>query len=483
MSFKPYVFSIGRLCFCLHPFVALKKNNSGSVPVPIPNPIYFGDISFWLTKSDQSVLLQKQSGPISFSADVTNSYPDLLIDSTVSFQTIDGFGFTLTGGSATLINKMDKNIKERLLNELFSTDSNSIGISYLRLSIGASDLSSSVFSYDDIAFGQEDLSLSLFSLAQDTVDLIPVLKQILMINPKIKIMGSPWSPPVWMKDNNQSKGGSLDKKYYPVYAQYLSKYIQSMSDYGIKIDAITIQNEPQNANNNPSLLMSANEQADFIKNNLGPAFKSNAIQTKIIIWDHNCDNPGFPLSILNDVTAKSFVSGSAFHLYGGDISALSIVHNAHPEKDVFFTEQWTSATGNFGGDLKWHIKNVLIGSMRNWSKTALEWNLANDQSYGPHTPGGCTECKGALTIQGDMISRNVSYYIIAHASKFIPTGSIRISSSFVGNLYHVAFLTPAGKKVLIVLNENNTNLNFNINYNGKKALLTLNGESVGTFIW
>jgi glucosylceramidase len=440
-------------------------------------------MDYWLTKSDQSILFQKQSAILSFSDTAHNNYPTIVIDAAISYQTIDGFGYTLTGSSATLINKMEKSAKESLLTELFGHDSASLGISYLRISIGASDLSSNVFSYDDVPKGETDLSLNRFNLSYDTMDLIPLLKNIISINPKIKIMGSPWSPPAWMKDNNATRGGSLVPRYYPVYAQYFVKYIQAMGDYGIHIDAITIQNEPQNENNNPSLLMSSTQQADFIKNDLGPAFTTNAILTKILIWDHNCDNPAYPLSILNDAGAITFVSGTAFHLYGGDIAALSVVHNAYPSKGVFFTEQWTSASGNFAGDLIWHIKNVVIGSMRNWSKTALEWNLANDISFSLHTPGGCTECKGALTINGSSVQRNVSYYIIAHASKFIPAGSIRISSVSDINITHVAFKTPSGKMILLALNEGTTSINFNILQAGKKVMVNLDAGSVGTFIW
>ena len=318
---------------------------------------------------------------------------------------------------------------------------------------------------------------------KDTVDLIPLLKEILAINPAIKIMGSPWSAPVWMKDNGSTIGGSLQPQYYNVYANYFVKYIQQMQLKGIPINAITIQNEPQNPGNNPSLLMSATQQANFIKNNLGPAFQSAGIGTKIIIWDHNCDNANYPISILNDAAAKTFIDGSAFHLYNGDISALSNVHTAHPDKNLYFTEQWTPGSGSFDGDLKWHVKNVIIGSMRNWSKVALEWNLANDPVYGPHTPGGCTECKGAITISGSSISKNVGYYIVAHASKFVPPGSVRISSSLVSNLPNVAFKTPSGKKILIAVNESASTISFNISYKGRYIITSLSAGNVATYSW
>ena len=440
------------------------------------------DVEMWLTKPDQSVLLQKQAAILSF-VSTANSFPNIDVDSATTYQTIDGFGYTLTGGSAYLINQMDAASRASLLNELFGNAANSIGVSYLRVSIGASDLNNSVFSYDDMPAGQTDISLSNFSLSQDTLDLIPVLKQILAINPNIKILGSPWSPPVWMKDNGSTIGGSLQTQYYNVYANYFVKYIQQMQLKGIPVNAITVQNEPQNPGNNPSMVMSATQQANFIKNNLGPAFQSAGIGTKIIIWDHNCDNPNYPISILNDAAAKAFIDGSAFHLYNGDISALSNVHTAHPDKNLYFTEQWTGASSSFDGDLKWHVKNVIIGSMRNWSKVALEWNLANDPAYGPHTPGGCTECKGAITISGSSISKNVGYYIVAHASKFVPSCSVRISSSLVSNLPNVAFKTPDGKKILIVVNESASVISFNISYKGRYVITSLSAGNVATFSW
>lgn len=456
-----------------------KKENTNNPPAP-ETPSGYAD--YWVTTGNQASLLKKQTTPLSFlSTSVMGTVIE--VDSARKFQTVDGFGYTLTGSSAQLINLLPTGTKNTLLQELFGNGDNSIAISYLRVSIGASDLSPAVFSYDDLQPGSTDVNLDSFSLSQDTVHLIPLLKQILTINPNIKILGSPWSPPVWMKDNGSSIGGSLLPQYYNVYARYFVKYIQAMKANGITIDAVTVQNEPQHGGNNPSLVMSALQQADFVKNHLGPAFSSASLNTKIIIWDHNCDYAQYPVDILNDAAAKPFVDGSAFHLYAGNISALSTVHDAHPDKNVYFTEQWTSSTGAFDGDLKWHIKNVIIGSMRNWSKNALEWNLANDPAFSMHTPGGCTQCKGALTVTATSYTKNVSYYIIAHASKFVPAGSVRVYSNIAGDVYTAAFETPAGKKVLIVLNDGNTEVAFAIKYKGKFADATLSSGTVATYVW
>ena len=457
-----------------------KKVVTNITPTP-PSVSTVFPIQIWTTSANKFALLQSAGTDFTPTKDV--NFATITVDENQKFQTVDGFGYTLTGGSATLINKLDAKAKADLLQELFGNKDNAIGINYLRISIGASDLSASVFSYDDLPNGATDVTLSKFNLSQDTIDLIPVLKQILTINPSLKIMASPWSPPTWMKTNNDSKGGNLKPEYYAVYAQYFVKYIQQMRALGIPIDAVTLQNEPHHGGNNPSMILNAPEAVDFVKNHLGNAFKIANITTKIIVWDHNCDEPDYPISVLNDAAAKAFINGSAFHLYNGDISALSKVYAAHPDKDLYFTEQWTGSKGDFGGDLMWHLKNVIIGSMRNRSKTALEWNLANDAAFEPHTVGGCTECKGALTIQNQSITRNVSYYIVAQISKFVPTGSVRIASDIVGKLQTVAFKTPNGKTVLVVLNEGKTTESFNISSANKWITTSMNGESAATYIW
>lgn len=441
-----------------------------------------GKAESWITTTDESSKLQKQNDLV-FNTE-TNSNQTIEVNPAQKFQTIEGFGFSLTGGSAQAILKLDKAKKEALLQELFSRKDDAIGLSYLRISIGASDLNESVFSYDDLPQGQTDLKLEKFNLGPDLNDVVPLLKEILAINPKIRIMGSPWSPPVWMKDNGNSKGGSLLPQYYQVYAEYFVKYIQAMKAQGIVIDAITPQNEPLHPGNNPSMFMPALQQAEFIKNNLGPAFAKANIKTKIVVYDHNCNKPEYPLTILNDPKALPFVAGSAFHLYEGDISALSKVHDAYPKKDLYFTEQYTGSKSSFESDLKWSVKNVVIGSMRNWSVNALSWGLANDEYYKPFTPGGCSTCKGALMIdQAQNIKREVGYYIIGHASKFVPEGSVRIGSNIAGNIYNVAFKTPSGKIVLIVENDGTAAESFNIKYNQKQISTTLNAGAVATYVW
>jgi glucosylceramidase len=483
LNIEKNVMNIKRILVLCFSIVLIHCKPSETPPPPPPPTPVTNDVDFWLTKGDESVKLQKQTTTLGF-AQTANNFTDIIIEETQTAQTIDGFGYTLTGGSAYVINQLIPTKKQELLQELFGTNSNSISVSYLRISIGASDLNAAPFTYDDLQAGQTDVTLSNFSLANDMTHVIPLLKEILLLNPNIKILATPWSAPVWMKDNASFVGGSLQPQYYAAYANYFVKYIQKMKLEGITIDAITPQNEPLNPNNNPSMYMPAAAQTNFIKNNLGPALQAANLTTKIITYDHNCDEPTYPTSILNDAAAAPFVNGSAFHLYAGDISALSTVHNAYPNKDIYFTEQFTSSTGNFGGDLKWHLKNVIVGAMRNWSKNALEWNLANDPSFGPHTIGGCNTCKGAITVEtSSLYTKNVAFYIIAHISKFVPAGSVKIFSNLPNSLNNVAFKTPAGKKVLVVENDGTTAQTFNIKYNGKWATTTLDGGAVGTYVW
>jgi glucosylceramidase len=457
--------------------------NGDTTDITTPVKYVDTDVMFWLTKADSSVRFTRQNVALNFSASGTASVT-IAIDSTQTFQTMDGFGFAMTGGSAFLINRLPSDQRINLLRELFSTDSTFIGISYLRISIGSSDLNDHVFSYNDIDPNGSDTNIVHFDITPDTYDLIPVLQSVIEINPTIKILGSPWSAPKWMKTNKSSIGGSLKPEYYRAYARYFVKYLQAMKSNGINLDAITVQNEPEYGGNNPSMVMTATEQASFVKSYLGPALKTAGLTTKILIFDHNCDHPNYPITVLNDTAARKYIDGSAFHLYGGDISALTTVHNAYPEKNVYFTEQWVggSSTNNFAPDLKWNTRNLVIGAPLNWSKNVIQWNLANDPHYQPHTQGGCSTCLGGLTI-GTSISRNVAYYTIAHASKFVRPGSVRIGSSAAGNLLNVAYKTPSGKKVLIVLNDSGSTQSFNIKFGEEYVTSSLQAGSVATYVW
>jgi glucosylceramidase len=289
-----------------------------------------------------------------------------------------------------------------------------------------------------------------------------------------------------MKSNNAVKGGHLKPEYYEVYADYFVRYIDGMKAEGIAIDAITIQNEPLNEKNTPSMQMLAPDQATFLKTALGPAFRRAGIKTKIVLYDHNCDVPEYANSILSDPDAAQYVDGSGFHLYGGKIEAMSQVHDAHPAKNLYFTEQMV--TGSVESrptiNLISPVRRLIMGATRNWSRNVLLWNLAADPKNQPHTDnGGCGICQGAITIDGDTVSRNLAYYVIAHASKFVRPGSVRIGSNDLETLPNVAFKTVDGHNVLIVANGGQVPRIFGIRYRGKLAMATLGAGAVATYVW
>ncbi|CAN5479310.1 hypothetical protein BH10BAC3_BH10BAC3_32290 [soil metagenome] len=426
-------------------------------------------VSVWVTTGDKSKLLQQQA-TINFAPDAGKNRTTVTVNENAVFQSMEGFGYTLTQGSAKVINTLASTQQTALLDELFS--SNGIGISTIRISIGASDLSESSYSYRDGAS---------FSLAgPDLTDLIPMIKKILLINPNIKILATPWSAPRWMKTNGAWIGGSLNSGNYGDYATYFLDYLNAMKAQGITIWGITPQNEPENPYNEPSMLMTANEELNFINNNLGPVIRGAGYNTKIIGFDHNCDNTTYPITVANGST---YVDGSAFHLYAGNISALTTVKNA-TNKNIYFTEQYTASTGNFGGDLKWHTQNITVGASRNWAKSIFEWNLANDASFGPHTPGGCNTCLGAITINNSTtFTRNVAYYIVAHVSKFVQPGAVRITSNIAGNVQNTAFKNTDGTKVLLVENSGAPSVTFKVLWGSQSFTYTLPGGAVATFKW
>ncbi len=459
-----------------------------SQPTPDPTPDYpNGKVILSLTRGDKIRLFSQDT--LAISLETPADWPIITIDTTISFQQIDGYGAALTGSSAYLLNReMDLAERHKLLQNLFDPDKG-IGISFLRLTLGASDFSLSDFTYDDIPTNSTDFELEHFSLSRDLEDVVPILQEILAINPNISIMASPWSPPAWMKTNKSLKGGKLRSDCYAVYADYFVRYIQEMKNHGISITHLTPQNEPLYFSANyPCMEMQAQEQANFIKNHLGPKLEAANLSTKIINYDHNWDNTDYSISILNDSLARRYTAGSGFHAYAGNVSAMSVVHQAHPDKELHFTEisggAWAT---NFSDNLMWNMQTILIGTAINWSRSALLWNLALNQNYGP-TNNGCSNCRGVVTINqpGGQVTFNEEYYGIAHFSKFIKPGAKRISLLAAQSLFRmesVAFLNPDGSKSLVVANYNDEYKTFSVKQGNKSFTYSLPAKSVVSFNW
>lgn len=462
-------------------------DKDSSEPQPSVTPTETGKASVWLTTGDKAKLLSKETDVSVFEASAT-TLPLIAIDATQKLQEIEGFGAALTGSSAYLINQeMNESQRNNLLTELFDPEQG-IGISYIRVTMGASDFSLSNYTYDDMPQGETDFDLANFSIEKDKADVIPILKKIIGISQDIHVMGTPWSPPAWMKDSESLIGGKLKTDAYDVYAQYFVKYIKALKEEGIMISAVTPQNEPLfYTAAYPCTDMTAVNQLDFIKSSLGPAFQTEGLSTKIIVYDHNWDHPEYATAILNDAEAARYIEGSAFHAYGGSVSTMTTVHDAHPDKGLYFTEISGTVGSDFSSDLQWNMANVFIGTTKNWSKTALMWNLALDQTSGPKN-NGCKDCRGVVTISttDGTISRNVEYYAIGHFSKFIRPGAHRIVSTIsspVTGLDQVAFLNPDGTKAIIVSNDNTTAKSFAVKDAESQLSYFIPAKSVATIVW
>jgi glucosylceramidase len=432
----------------------------------------------WMTTGDQTKLLQQQ-GNVSFGANTGSNPSAITINPATTYQIMDGFGYALTEGSCEVISAMAATQQNQLLNDLYNPITG-LNASVVRISIAASDLSSSSYSYNETS---GDVNMNNFSLnGPDLTYLIPIIKKIQLINQNIKILATPWSAPRWMKTNNSWVGGSLQTQYYAAYAKYLVKYFAAMQAQGISIWGITPQNEPENPYNEPSMLMNSTEQKNFINTQLGPQMAAAGYgNIKIIAFDHNCDNTAYPIDVLNN---SSYVDGAAFHLYSGGISAMSTVRNA-TNKNVYFTEQYTGTGGSFSGDFGWHIQNVVIGGANNWAKTVLEWNAANNPSLGPRTPGGCSTCLGAVTVNNSTsYTKNVAYYIIGQISKFVKPGALRISSSSTsGSILSVGFKNPDGSIALVVYNSGGTANTIRVVSGSSAFEYSVPASSAVTFNW
>jgi O-glycosyl hydrolase len=442
-------------------------------------------VDIWLTTGDKSQLLTQRSDVV-FEPGVGSGGTLISVVPTTTYQTISGFGAAMTDSSAWLLqNRMNASQRDKLMRQLFSSNSG-IGINYLRLPMGASDFTASgYYSYNDNPPGGSDPLQTNFSVAHDEAYIIPRLQEAKQLNPDLRIMGSPWSAPAWMKTNNSMTGGSLLAGNEGSYALYLAKFIQAYEEAGLPIDAITLQNEPLHTSSYPTMSMSATQQTNIIKNNLGPLFASEGITTKIVGYDHNWDNTAYPIQVLNDPIARQYVAGTAFHAYAGNVSAQTTVHNAHPDKDIYFTEitggDWAT---NFADNLVWNYQNIFIGATRNWAKTALLWNLALDQNDGPHQ-GGCGDCRGVVTINsvsGD-VTFNEEFYSLGQMTKAIQANAVRINSTTNSQFNTVAFLNPDGSQVLVALNPNPSASTIRVYQDGEHFNYQIPAKSVATFLW
>ncbi|WP_250031677.1 glycoside hydrolase family 30 beta sandwich domain-containing protein [Paractinoplanes maris] len=459
----------------------------------------------WVTTPDGSQRLADQ-GTVAFGR-AGAGVPTVVVDPNRRFQTMAGFGASITDSSAAVLYRLSPAARNAAMESLFRN-----GLSYLRQPIGASDFTDGpAYTYDDVPAGRTDYPLRHFSVKHDRAQILPLLRQARRLNPELRVMATPWSPPAWMKTNGSLSGGRLidSPAIYRAYAAYLVKFVQAYRKEGVPIDTLTVQNEPQNRApaGYPGMDLPSWQAAEVIER-LGPMLRAAGERTKILGYDHNWsehpnDAAGTPPDSVDDIDhypqellatpAARWIAGTAYHCYYGDPSAMTALHNEFPAKDIYFTEcsgsQSSDPAATFSDTLKWHARNLIIGNTRNWAKTVINWNLALDETNGPHN-GGCGTCTGVLTVNDDgSVTRNAEFYTLGHLARFVKPGAVRVASTsfgttgWNGRVMDVAFVNPDGSTVLVAHNENDNPQAFAVQYGGRTFEYTLPGGSLATFVW
>jgi glucosylceramidase len=465
----------------------------------------------WVTTPDGQLRLSDR-GTVPFEMAGSNQLT-ITVDPSRTFQAMQGFGASLTDSAASVLYRLEPTQRDAAMVALFDPHRGD-GLSYLRQPMGASDfVATGQYTYDDLAAGQTDYAMQHFSIAHDESEILPLLRQARALNPRLQILASPWSPPAWMKTNGSLVGGSLvaDSRVYDAYALYFVKFVQAYERAGVPVATVTVQNEPQNRHPSgyPGMFMSAEQQAAFIEV-LGPALRRAHLNTGILAYDHNWSmHPGdiastppgevpeteYPTLVLSDPQAARWVSGVAYHCYFGSPSRQTALHAQFPSAAIYFTECSGSHGPNdppaqvFSDTLRFHARNLTIGTTRNWARTVVTFNLALDPSGGPHL-GGCGTCTGVITVgPGQTVTANAEYYTLGHLSRFVKPGAVRIASTsfgttgWNGQIMDVAFRNPDGSTALVVHNENDAPRSFAVRVGGRSFEYTLPGGALATFTW
>jgi glucosylceramidase len=460
----------------------------------------------WVTTPDGAEKMHDR-GAVAF-APGGSDVLTISVDPSRRYQSMDGFGASITDSSAQVLYGMSRSQRNAAMHSLFADDR----LSFLRQPIGASDfVAGPHYTYDDVSAGETDYRLRHFSIDHDRKQILPLLRQALRLNPQIKVIGSPWSPPAWMKTNQDLVGGRLidSPRIYDAYARYLVMFVRAYKREGVPIYALTVQNEPQNRKPSgyPGMDMPVAQQGKLIAS-LGPKLRRAGFRTKILGYDHNWSThendvattpPGedpeteYPTKLLMTKAAR-WIAGTAFHCYAGEPSRQTELQKRFPGKGIWFTECSGSHGAAdppaqfFSDTLKWHARNVVLGVTRNWGKSVVNWNLALRPDGGPHN-GGCDTCTGVITVDGDNWSQNAEYFTLGHLARFVKPGAQRIASTsfgttgWNGQIMDVAFRNRDGSTALVVHNENDDPRTFAVAQGGESFDYTLPGGALATFTW
>ena len=454
---------------------------AGCATVPAPAGRSAG---MWLTTADEAQKLAAQPDVQPLGAAVGDEA--VIIDTSKRFQEMRGFGASITDASAQLLSGLPEDKRKAIMAELFGRKGDGLGMSFTRLTVGASDFSPDHYSYDDTPGNVPDPELKHFTIDYARKYVLPRTREALAINPDLLVMISPWSAPAWMKTSKSLITGQLVPEHYPAFANYLARTVEEFGREGVPVKMLTIQNEPDfEPADYPGMRVNSPDRAIVIGRHVGPEFERRGLDVQILDYDHNWDNPEMPMTVLSDPVASKYVSGVAWHCYEGDVAAQSQVHDAFPDKDAWFTEcsggEWAP---KFGETLGWMTSKLIIGASNHWSRGTLLWNLALDPQFGPHK-GGCGNCRGVITIDpaSDAVTRNVEYYALGHASRFVLPGAYRTLTTTVGaDLEAASFVNADGSRVAILYRKAG-NGPVSVSLDGERYSVTMPSGSVATLRW
>ena len=456
-------------------------------------------VSLVLSTNDETQLMAAQpSVNFNLGSTADAGTDTVVVDAKQTYQSIDGFGASFTDSAAWLLMTVEPSSSlSGTLNDLFTRNGNGIGLSFMRIPIGASDIALSVYSFDDMPVGQTDPTLANFSITHDQAYILPLIQQAKALNPNLKLMANPWSPPGWMKDPASMSpvsmlGGTLlmTSANEAAFANYLVKYIQAYQAAGVPIDYITVQNEPLNITTSyPSMGMSDSVQLALLQNYVLPALAANNISTKVFVYDHNWDTPSYPQTVLSGLTAQQLtqVAGTAWHGYGGAPGAQQLLQNQFPTLGNWETEHSGGAwiSDQFTSDML-EITQVL----RNSGKAYVKWSLALNQNLGPNLTqnaglGGCNTCTPIVTVnsQTGAVTKDIEFYTLGHYSKYVLPGAVRVYSSNTPAIASVAFVNPDRSMALIAYNSSPSSQTFQVQWGTESFSYTLPATAADTFTW
>ena len=455
-------------------------------------------VSVVLSTNDQTNLMAAQPRVNFTSSTADASTNAVVVDPTQTYQSIEGFGASFTDSAAFLLETVEPAASlTGTLNYLFTRSGDGIGLSFMRIPMGASDIALSVYSFDDMPVGQTDPTLANFSIAHDQAYILPLIQQAKTLNPQMKLMANPWSPPGWMKDPSTISpvsmlGGSLlmTPANETAFANYFVKYLQAYQSAGVPIDYISLQNEPENPTSAyPSMFMPPTHQLALLQGYVLPQLASASISTKVFVWDHNWDTPTYPQTVLTGLTSQQLtqIAGTAWHGYGGAPGAQQLLQNQYPTLGNWETEHsgGTWQADQFPVDIL-EITHVL----RNSGKSFVKWSLALDEKLGPNLTqnaglGGCNTCTPIVTINSTTgaPTKAIEFYTLGHYSKYVLPGAVRIYSSNSPAIASVAFLNPDGSTVVVASNATNASQTFDVQWGTQSFSYTLPALAIATFTW